>query len=72
MVQYLIWDFGQNCVFESYLTSAHSFYTIDLLRKVMGSGVSYVTMRKRFTYFDAISYFDILMYQHFFFPDQTN
>lgn len=34
----------------------------------MGSGVSYVTVRRRFSYFDIISYFDILMYQHYFFP----
>lgn len=39
---------------------------------MMCSGVSYVSMRKIFTYFDLISYFDILMYQYFFFSDQTN
>lgn len=68
MVQYLIWDICQNCVFESYLTSALSFYIINLFWKMMGSGVSYVSMRKRFTYSDFISYFDILMCQHFSFP----
>lgn len=72
MLLFLSWVDVQNCVFESYLTSAQSFHIINLLWEAIGSGVSYVTMRERFININVISYLDILMYQHSFFPDQTS